>query len=80
MSVYISCVKVAISLKRPVRISAADKAKKGKSASNNGVEVALRLEQEFVRLRAVNDGVIRKGTLLTHAPLSSSTPSRPHTY
>ena len=34
-------------------------------ASNKGVEVAPRLEQEFVRIRAGNEGVNREGMLLT---------------
>ena len=56
---------IKLSLKRPVRISATDKSKKtGKSTSNNGVEVAPRLEQEFVRIRAGNEGVNREAMLL----------------
>lgn len=56
---------IKLSLKRPVRISATDKSKGDKSgSSNNGVEVAPRLEQEFVRIRAGNEGVNREGMLL----------------
>lgn len=57
---------ISLSLKRPVRIQATDKTKKnaGESSSNNGVEVAPRLEQEFVRIRAGNEGVNREGMLL----------------
>jgi len=57
---------ISLSMKRPVRIQATDKTKKnsGESSSNNGVEVAPRLEQEFVRIRAGNEGVNREGMLL----------------
>ena len=55
---------IRLSLKRPARISATDRDKKGQSTSNNGVEVAPRLEQEFVRVRAGNEGVNREGMLL----------------
>jgi ATP-dependent RNA helicase DDX27 len=53
---------IRLSLKRPVRISATDKERSGRP--NNGVEVAPRLEQEFVRVRAGNEGVNREGMLL----------------
>mmetsp|Transcript_27393 Transcript_27393/g.57678 ORF Transcript_27393/g.57678 Transcript_27393/m.57678 type:complete len:962 (-) Transcript_27393:1336-4221(-) len=57
---------IKLSLKRPVRIQATEKsAKRGvDAASNNGVEVAPRLEQEFIRIRAGNEGVNREGMLL----------------
>lgn len=57
---------IKLSLKTPVRISATDKSKNtnAPSTSNNGVEVAPRLEQEFVRIRAGNEGVNREGMLL----------------
>ena len=55
---------IKLSLKRPVRISATDKKKGGQSTSDNGVEVAPRLEQEFIRIRAGNEGVSREGMLL----------------
>lgn len=55
---------IKLSLKRPVRISATDKKKVGQSTSDNGVEVAPRLEQEFIRIRAGNEGVSREGMLL----------------
>jgi len=54
---------IKLSLKRPVRIAATDRSK-GKSNSINGVEVAARLEQEFVRIRSGNEGVNREGMLL----------------
>lgn len=52
---------VNLSLKRPVRIRVSDK--NGSSASND-VEVAPRLEQEFIRVRAGNEGVNREAMLL----------------
>ena len=56
---------ISLSLKRPVRIQATDKTKKNSGeSSSNGVEVAPRLEQEFVRIRAGNEGVNREGMLL----------------
>ena len=55
---------IKLSLKRPVRISATDKNKKTGQSSNNGVEIAPRLEQEFIRIRAGNEGVNREGMLL----------------
>ena len=55
---------IKLSLKRPVRISATEKKKVGQSTSDNGVEVAPRLEQEFIRIRAGNEGVSREGMLL----------------
>ncbi|KAL3822814.1 hypothetical protein ACHAXA_005979 [Cyclostephanos tholiformis] len=54
---------IRLSLKRPVRISATDKERTGRPAGS-GVEVAPRLEQEFVRVRAGNEGVNREGMLL----------------
>lgn len=56
---------VKLSLKRPVRIQATDK-KKGcdAAAGSAGVEVAPRLEQEFIRIRPGNEGVNREGMLL----------------
>eukprot|EP00548_Thalassiothrix_antarctica_P012653 CAMPEP_0194168394 /NCGR_PEP_ID=MMETSP0154-20130528/3380_1 /TAXON_ID=1049557 /ORGANISM="Thalassiothrix antarctica, Strain L6-D1" /LENGTH=852 /DNA_ID=CAMNT_0038879525 /DNA_START=49 /DNA_END=2607 /DNA_ORIENTATION=+ len=51
---------VKLSLKRPVRIKIT-----GKANSNCAkVEVADRLEQEFVRVRAGNEGINRQGMLL----------------
>lgn len=58
---------IKLSLKQPVRMSATDKDNNKNSASsapNSGVEVAPRLEQEFVRVRAGNEGVNREGMLL----------------
>jgi ATP-dependent RNA helicase DDX27 len=51
---------VKLSLKRPVRIRIKD------SSNNNAkdMEVAPRLEQEFVRVRAGNEGINREGMLL----------------
>jgi len=50
---------IALSLKKPVRVHITDK----KGASNT-VEVAPRLEQEFIRIRAGNEGINREGMLL----------------
>ena len=56
---------IKLSLKTPVRVQATDKGTKGADGpSNNGVEVAPRLEQEFVRIRVGNEGVNREGMLL----------------
>ena len=56
---------VKLSLKRPVRIQATDKKNgAGTAPSNAGVEVAPRLEQEFIRIRPGNEGVNREGMLL----------------
>mmetsp|Transcript_27228 Transcript_27228/g.48128 ORF Transcript_27228/g.48128 Transcript_27228/m.48128 type:complete len:872 (+) Transcript_27228:74-2689(+) len=53
---------IKLSLKRPVRVRISDK----ESASSNGkdLEVAPRLEQEFVRVRSGNEGVNREAMLL----------------
>jgi ATP-dependent RNA helicase DDX27 len=51
---------VKLSLKRPVRVKVSDKRKSGSAE----VEVAPRLEQEFVRVRSGNEGVNREGMLL----------------
>lgn len=50
---------VKLSLKRPVRVKVSDK-----RTSAAEVEVAPRLEQEFVRVRVGNEGVNREGMLL----------------
>lgn len=57
---------IKLSLKRPLRMSVTDRDKRSNSSgtSNNGVEVAPRLEQEFVRIRTGNEGVNREGMLL----------------
>jgi ATP-dependent RNA helicase DDX27 len=56
---------IKLSLKRPVRIQATDKKKgNGATPSSAGVEVAHRLEQEFIRIRPGNEGVNREGMLL----------------
>ena len=56
---------IKLSLKRPVRIQATDKKKGGTTAlPSAGVEVAPRLEQEFIRIRPGNEGVNREGMLL----------------
>lgn len=52
---------VKLSLKRPVRLKISDKTR---SSSGTDVEVAPRLEQEFVRVRTGNEGVNREGMLL----------------
>ena len=52
---------VNLSLKKPVRVDISDKKKKG---GQKGVEVAPRLEQEFVRIRSGNEGLNREGILL----------------
>jgi ATP-dependent RNA helicase DDX27 len=49
---------VSLSLKRPVRVQVSDK-DKGKN-----LEVAPRLEQEFIRVRVGNEGMNREGMLL----------------
>jgi len=51
---------VKLSLKRPVRVKVSDKRKSGMAE----VEVAPRLEQEFVRVRSGNEGTNREGMLL----------------
>eukprot|EP00804_Cyclotella_cryptica_P001898 CCRYP_007344-RC/>CCRYP_007344-RC protein AED:0.13 eAED:0.13 QI:555/1/0.8/1/0.75/0.8/5/0/804 len=56
---------IKLSLTRPVRIRATDKKKSlDVTPSNAGVEIAPRLEQEFVRIRPGNEGVNREGMLL----------------
>ena len=52
---------IKLSLKRPVRIRVSDKDKK---AADKDLEVAPRLEQEFIRIRAGNEGINREGMLL----------------
>ena len=49
---------ISLSLKRPVRVRISDK------DGNKDIEVAPRLEQEFVRVRAGNEGINREGMLL----------------
>ena len=56
---------VKLSLKRPVRIHVSDKRNKGNNVNSGGVEVANRLEQEFVRVRSGNEGVKREAMLLS---------------
>jgi ATP-dependent RNA helicase DDX27 len=51
---------ISLSMKRPVRIRVSDKDK----GANNGLEVAPRLEQEFIRVRSGNEGINREGMLL----------------
>jgi ATP-dependent RNA helicase DDX27 len=50
---------IKLSLKRPVRIKASNR-----QTDSDNVEVAERLEQEFVRIRAGNEGINREGMLL----------------
>jgi len=51
---------IKLSLKRPVRIHITDK----NTNANGTVEVAERLEQEFIRIRSSNEGQPRKAILL----------------
>jgi ATP-dependent RNA helicase DDX27 len=51
---------ISLSMKRPVRVRVSDKDKAG----NNDLEVAPRLEQEFIRVRSGNEGINREGMLL----------------
>ena len=51
---------IKLSMKRPVRIHISDK----DGASRGDLEVAPRLEQEFVRVRSGNEGINREGMLL----------------
>lgn len=55
---------IKLSLKRPVRIHVSGK-KNGDSMDASGVEVANRLEQEFVRVRTGNEGVKRQAMLMS---------------
>jgi ATP-dependent RNA helicase DDX27 len=52
---------INLSLKRPVRIRVSDK---DSQSSSKDLEVAPRLEQEFVRIRSGNEGVSREAMLL----------------
>ena len=51
---------VKLSLKHPVRVKVSDK----QNSASTEVEVAPRLEQEFVRVKSGNEGVNREGMLL----------------
>jgi ATP-dependent RNA helicase DDX27 len=51
---------IKLSMKRPVRIKISSKAGK----TNKDLEVAPRLEQEFIRVRSGNEGINREGMLL----------------
>jgi ATP-dependent RNA helicase DDX27 len=53
---------IKLSLKRPVRVRVSDKGKE--DADETHVEVAHRLEQEFVRIRSGNEGIKREAILL----------------
>lgn len=55
---------IKLSLKRPVRVRVSGKDKNLRDSAEAGVEVASRLEQEFVRVRSGNDGVNREAMLL----------------
>ena len=58
---------IKISLKRPVRIHVTTKTKSGINGTDNApgeLEVAERLEQEFIRVRSGNEGVNREAMLL----------------
>eukprot|EP00934_Nitzschia_sp_Nitz4_P005042 Nitzschia sp. Nitz4//scaffold3_size479765//428645//431258//NITZ4_000182-RA/size479765-processed-gene-1.552-mRNA-1//-1//CDS//3329551004//5032//frame0 len=53
---------IKLSMKRPVRIRISQK--DGSGNTSKDLEVAPRLEQEFVRIRSGNEGVNREGMLL----------------
>lgn len=58
---------IKLSLKRPVRVKISSKdnlQSQGGGSSGKDLEVAPRLEQEFVRIRAGNEGINREGMLL----------------
>lgn len=55
---------IKLSLKRPVRIHVSGR-KNPDGSNGDGVEVANRLEQEFVRVRSGNEGVKREAMLLS---------------
>jgi ATP-dependent RNA helicase DDX27 len=61
---------IKLSLKRPVRIRVSDTTTAGATAatsggsSNQDLEVAPRLEQEFIRIRSGNEGINREAILL----------------
>ena len=54
---------IKLSLKQPVKVHVSTKNNQSKGDSG-GIEVANRLEQEFVRVRASNEGVNREAMLL----------------
>ena len=62
---------IKLSLKRPVRVRVSDRKGRGgdasgdASAGSGSVEVAHRLEQEFVRVRTGNEGINREAMLLS---------------
>ena len=58
---------IKLSLNRPVRVRVSDRKGRGGDASGDGsgVEVADRLEQEFVRVRTGNEGINREAMLLS---------------
>ena len=51
---------IKLSLKRPVRVRISDK----NNSATKDLEVAPRLEQEFIRVRSGNEGINREGMLL----------------
>lgn len=57
---------IKLSLKRPVRVHVSGKTNNQMDSTIGGrnIEVANRLEQEFVRVRATNDGINRESMLL----------------
>jgi ATP-dependent RNA helicase DDX27 len=57
---------IRLSLKNPVRVRISDQQHNNISTSSNdtNIEVAPRLEQEFIRIRASNEGINREGILL----------------
>ena len=55
---------IKLRLKRPVRVLFSNKKRGSNDADSGGVEVANRLEQEFIRVRTGNEGVNREAMLL----------------
>lgn len=53
---------IKLSMKRPVRVRISDK--EGRAGAGKDLEVAPRLEQEFIRVRSGNEGINREGMLL----------------
>jgi ATP-dependent RNA helicase DDX27 len=55
---------IRLSLKNPVRVKISDQNGTNNDTASTSLEVAPRLEQEFIRIRASNEGVNREGILL----------------
>ncbi|MGK3743526.1 MAG: ATP-dependent RNA helicase DDX27, partial [Bacillariaceae sp.] len=62
---------ISLSMKRPVRIRISDKG--ANSSNGRDLEVAPRLEQEFVRVRSGNEGINREAMLLAMLTRTFST-------